>query len=59
MSRFMASITETPPLTRGRLKGLREILTNERNTPAYAGKTYNEWFRDENLRNTPAYAGKT
>ena len=30
---------ETPPLTRGRLKTGRRFIVNDRNTPAYAGKT--------------------
>ena len=36
---------ETPPLARGRLKGIRLNTEPERNTPASAGKTRRTLYR--------------
>ena len=50
---------ETPPLTRGRLDESEVVAKDDRNTPAYAGKTFEERGAERAFGNTPAYAGKT
>ena len=51
---------ETPPLTRGRLYLVIPMCQQQRNTPAYAGKTQKPLgFGIAHAGNTPAYAGKT
>ena len=59
-SHFIGSLTETPPLTRGRLRGRNVLGASLGNTPAYAGKTGLAVSGGTGAAgNTPAYAGKT
>ena len=51
-------VMETPPLTRGRLAGLRRSRSQRGNTPAYAGKTIQYGIREVSQTKHPRLRGE-
>ena len=54
----LSYITETPPLTRGRLRESFDALPSQRNTPAYAGKTFTQCLALAKLWKHPRLRGE-